>query len=165
MWAGVLALIISLVLGFKNLKRGFLMDWGTLLFFLVVVLNDFIFGNHWFSTHADMVSNLFLAVLIWFTLAIRKPFTMQYAKLKVPEEHWNTEIFIHINYIITLVWAVAMTITALPALFDFIGYVNYHSWWNGNINWIVMVAAIKFTGWFPDKYKEMRGIPTDKPEE
>jgi hypothetical protein len=48
-------------------------------------------------------AGLLLSVLV--SIAIRKPFTLQYARGQVARENWNQARFIRTNYIITGAWA------------------------------------------------------------
>ncbi len=41
------------------------------------------------------------------SIALRQPFTIQYARETVGCEHWDSPAFIHINYVIRAAWAVA----------------------------------------------------------
>jgi hypothetical protein len=45
------------------------------------------------------------------SMAIRNPFTLQYAREQTPQEFWNTPVFIRTNYIITAVWTLAFLAT------------------------------------------------------
>ena len=45
------------------------------------------------------------------SMAIRNPFTLQYAREQTPQEFWNTPVFIRTNYIITAVWTLAFLVT------------------------------------------------------
>jgi hypothetical protein len=46
------------------------------------------------------------------SLAIRNPFTLQYARDHVAPELWNDAAFIRANYVITAVWALAFAVMA-----------------------------------------------------
>ncbi|MGC4948846.1 hypothetical protein ACLQ2N_21925 [Streptomyces sp. DT224] len=54
-------------------------------------------------------SSLWLAVTAWASLALRRPFTLGIARAQVPEQHWNSPLFRHVNRVITAVWALAFT--------------------------------------------------------
>ena len=45
------------------------------------------------------------------SMAIRNPFTLQYAREQTPQEFWNTPLFIRTNYIITAVWTLVFLAT------------------------------------------------------
>jgi hypothetical protein len=48
-----------------------------------------------------------LLMIIVISMAIAKPFTLQYARERVPEERWKSPQFAKINFVITGVWALA----------------------------------------------------------
>ncbi|MGD0865422.1 MAG: hypothetical protein ABSA49_07685 [Rhizomicrobium sp.] len=45
------------------------------------------------------------------SMAIRNPFTLQYAREQTPQEFWDTPVFIRTNYVITTVWALSFLVT------------------------------------------------------
>jgi tryptophan-rich sensory protein len=54
-----------------------------------------------------------LAATAWLTLAVRHPFTLGIARKSTPPEYWDNPVFLRVNVVITLVWAVAFTLTAV----------------------------------------------------
>ncbi|MGT2491229.1 hypothetical protein ACU4GD_13700 [Cupriavidus basilensis] len=55
-----------------------------------------------------MDAGLFAIVAV--SLAIGRPFTLQYARERVPQEYWNAPRFLAVNRHITLAWAAALAI-------------------------------------------------------
>jgi hypothetical protein len=55
-------------------------------------------------------SGLFLIALG--SMALRNPFTLQYAREQVPKEFWANPLFLRTNYIITAAWTAAFAVTA-----------------------------------------------------
>jgi hypothetical protein len=93
-------------------------------------------------------SGLLLIVLV--SIAIRQPFTLQYARERVAENVQRSGEFVRTNYVITGVWALAFAIMAaadlamiwmpdLPARFGIIATV------------LALFGAFKFTGWYPER--------------
>jgi hypothetical protein len=93
-------------------------------------------------------SGLLLIVLI--SIAIRQPFTLQYARERVPADVQKSEEFIRTNYVITAVWALAfaimvaadlvlITMPDLPPRFGIIATV------------LALVGAFKFTASYPER--------------
>ena len=60
--------------------------------------------NLWIIEHAGLISNSSLAVIALISIVIGKPFTIQYAKEKVPADKWKTPLFIRINYLLSSFW-------------------------------------------------------------
>ncbi len=85
----ILGLLASLILGFRELRKGFLLQWGTLLFFAACAVTVDLMKSVAVAKSMGIISNGFLACLIWGTVLIRKPFTLQYARAELPKERWD----------------------------------------------------------------------------
>jgi hypothetical protein len=93
-------------------------------------------------------TGLLLIVLI--SIAIRRPFTLQYAREQVSPEYWNRPEFFRTNSIITVVWALAFVVLVLadlvllyePDVPPRVGIVA---------TILALIAAVKFTGWYPER--------------
>ncbi|QCO17391.1 hypothetical protein D3869_19320 (plasmid) [Azospirillum brasilense] len=99
-------------------------------------------------------AGLLLIVLI--SIALRRPFTLQYAREQVAHEFWESPHFIHTNYVITGVWALAFLVLViadlillyrpdLPPRFGIVATV------------LALVGAIKFTSWYPERRRSAAG--------
>jgi hypothetical protein len=93
-------------------------------------------------------SGLLLIVLI--SIAIRQPFTQQYAREQVARELWRSPEFLRTNDVITAVWALAFAalviadivllyVPELPPRFGII------------VSILALVGAVKFTAWYPER--------------
>jgi hypothetical protein len=98
---------------------------------------------------------LFLIVLI--TMAVGRPFTLQYAREEVAPEFWSSSDFARTNYVITAVWALDffVMVTAelawlyVPDLPHRIGVIAII---------LALVGAVKFTGWYPAHGKGLQSL-------
>jgi hypothetical protein len=92
---------------------------------------------------------LFIALA---SIAIRRPFTLQYAREQTPQETWDHPIFIRTNYIITFVWTLAFVVmVAADALMFYRPDVPTYI---GIIATIVaLVGALRFTAWYPQRLR------------
>ncbi|VBA59593.1 hypothetical protein [Mycobacterium attenuatum] len=151
------ALGFSLLVMLAGLIRGIkvhaLEVFGALFFAALAVVGlvatDSMIG--WLELWSGELTNICLASFAWFTLLIRKPFTMAYAKDTTPQEYWASQLFRRINAVLTAVWASAFTFAAAVG---FIGDYVFHdpsNFWTG---WILQLAAIFFavavTEFYPD---------------
>lgn len=147
------ALVTTFIFNFNELKKGFILTWGTLIFFLFLTFAVFYIHSDWMEHHANLIANSGLALIAWFSLIIGKPFTIQYAREQVAKEFWQTPTFIRINQIITLVWAtsflIAVGLSILHHYFFHLDSVIYQIF-----SYTPTVAAIWFTKKFPDWYKQ-----------
>jgi hypothetical protein len=93
---------------------------------------------------------LFLIVLT--SMALRRPFTLQYAREQVAPEFWDSPSFTRTNYVITAVWALAFLVMVIAELA--LLYVPSLPPRLGILMIVVaLVGAVKFTGWYPDRMK------------
>ena len=91
-------------------------------------------------------AGLLLIVLV--SIAIGRPFTLQYARETIAREYWDRPAFVHTNYIITAAWAVAFGVLVIADL-----VLLYAPGVPPRIGIIATVAAlfaaVKFTNWYP----------------
>jgi hypothetical protein len=100
----VVCLVASIVIGYKDLRRGFILTWGTLIFFVFLLVSVVLMKNVFVMTHVSLLLNGTLAAITWISLIVGKPFTEQYARLEVDKSRWDNPIFIKINRQMTAVW-------------------------------------------------------------
>jgi len=83
------------------------------------------------------------------SLALGRPFTLQYAREQVAPALWDNPRFIRTNYIITAVWALAFAVMVIAeAALLFLPVIPQRA---GVIAIILaLVGAVKFTGWYPE---------------
>ncbi len=151
--AVIAALISLLVVDFRALRKKFILSWASLIFFVFLLVSTVIFKNTWINNHANILSNIALTSIIWFSLMIGKPFTLQYVREQVPPSVWQTKGFIRVNQIITIVWGGALLIsTILVALHLY--FMNFTGWGYQIISYAPIIGAILFTQRFPDWWRQ-----------
>jgi hypothetical protein len=93
-------------------------------------------------------SGLMLIVLA--SIAIRQPFTLQYAREQVAPDLWETPEFIRTNYVITGVWALAFAVMVMAEL-----ALLYVPDMPHRVGVVTIIAAlyfaVKFTNWYPTR--------------
>ncbi|GAB5097471.1 hypothetical protein YK56LOC_33960 [Caballeronia sp. HLA56] len=97
-----------------------------------------------------------LLLIVLASIAMRRPFTLQYAREEVSSDLWESPAFMRTNYVITAAWAAAFAImviadvalTYLPALPRSVSIVA---------TVLALVGAVKFTGWYPER--ERNAVP------
>ena len=143
--ATIISLLACLILGFSELKRGFILQWGTLLFFSMCVITVNLFHVIWVAMHMDLLSNSALAFVMWLTLLLGKPFVLQYARRDLPKERWNDPQLIQGCRLMTIVWASLMSLSVVvsivrrSSLFDFPGWVYF------GLSLIIIIAGLTYT--------------------
>lgn len=150
--AVIIAGITSITFEFKGLKKGFILNWGTLAFFIFMFITVVLFKNQWIAKQAWIFSNGTLAVIAWASILVKQPFTIQYAKLQVAKDKWNHPIFIRINYILTAVWGTIFLFNLMIHVLRAY-YPTVNGWIYEFITYSASIFGIWFTAWFPNWYK------------
>ena len=163
----VLVLLIGLS---RGIKVHLLEVFGAVFFGATAIVGLFATDNviRFLELWSGELTNISLAAFAWFTLLIRKPFTMAYAKDSTPQEHWDSPLFRRINDGVTAAWAGAFTFAAAAG---FIGDFVFHDAGNFWTGWILQLAAIffavSFTEFYPDyataKFDQANGEPAQVP--
>jgi hypothetical protein len=139
----VVSLVISLALGYKELQKGYLLTWGTVLFFLFGLVTIVLMKNIWVASHMGVLSYGTLTAVTWGSLLIGHPFTMQYAKEEVDRSVWQNPGFIHANRVITAFWGVLFLIS-LGMNFYKLGHPEL-GWVYEVGGWVLIIIGLAFT--------------------
>ncbi len=133
------------------------LEIGTVLLFGGLSLYAAIGGNVSAVYGVRLVVDIGLLAIVLVSMAIRKPFTLQYAREQVAREHWQSKTFIRVNYVITAVWALAFFAIVIA---DFI--LLYAPELPPRIGVIViilaLVGAFKFTTWYPNRERQRNAV-------
>lgn len=140
--AAIAALVSAIVFTRHGLRKGFILEWGSVLYFTFLSAMYLLPTMDGLSRYAYLSSNLILSLIMWISICIKKPFSMQYAREGVKEIYWNTPTFKQINYAISIVWATALLLMALGTVLQYAA-----------IQIACLVVAIGFTKGFPDWYQ------------
>ena len=154
----LISLLASLIFSFRELRKGFILQWGTLFFFIACTLTvNFL---HLMSVVKNMgiISNGFFACLIWGTILIGKPFTLQYAKADLPKERWDDPGLVRSCRFIAIVWALLLTFSALLAYFRILNPALYPDWLYFDFSIGVILGGTVFTSLYK-KYKRSQYHP------
>jgi hypothetical protein len=137
-------------------KRPKLLELGTMLLFGGLALYAVLGGPSWSVVGVRLRVDAGLLLIVLASMAVGRPFTLQYAREQVDPEFWDRPDFIRTNYVITAVWALAFAIMVvaelalltLPDMPPRIGIVAIV---------LALVGAVKFTGWYPKHVKGTGG--------
>lgn len=104
MRAALACLALIIVISFDNLRRGFIIDWTAVAFFLVVSAVEFTLGRQWIFSQPLILISATYALVATGSLLLGKPYTLQYARQRTPEDYWSESSFVTINYHLTAMW-------------------------------------------------------------
>jgi predicted membrane-bound dolichyl-phosphate-mannose-protein mannosyltransferase len=148
--AGAIVALILLVRDWLVVGRSVkILDIGTAFLFAGLVLYSLLAKPTWSVIAVRLCVDTGLLLIVLVSMAVGRPFTVQYAREQVKPEFWNSSEFRRTNYLITGVWALAfavMVATELillyaPGLPPRIGII---------VIILALVGAVKFTGWYPE---------------
>lgn len=112
--ASLIAAIVTLVISRKDIKKLFVLPIATLTFFILLWLNNTYINLPWLDNNASLIINLGLPIIIFISIIIGQPFTMQYAKEEVDQAYWKRPMFIRINYVLSIMWLIIILLMNLP---------------------------------------------------
>ena len=132
------------------------LEFGTVVLFGGLTLYTLLSGSFWSIVGVRLCVDAGLLLIVLITMAIRQPFTVQYAREGVAREHWDSPKFLRTNYVITAVWALAFAVLViadlvllyLPQLPPRVGIIA---------TILALVGAVKFTGWYPTREQGQAG--------
>jgi hypothetical protein len=148
---GLLAAALVFVRNLISLGRTTkILEFGTLILFAALLLYAVLLGPVPSVIAVRLCVDAGLLLIILFSLLLRRPFTLQYAKEQVDPELWNHPEFIRTNTIITAVWALAFAVMVLaetallclPGIPRRLGVIVIAA---------ALIAAFKFTSWYPGR--------------
>lgn len=150
--AAALAAAAALALGLPAICRGRpkILDIGTVLFFAVFALVFALDPPPWLHDWMKAIADGGLALIVLVSLALGRPFTIQYAKETVPEEHWDSPLFYRVNLHITLIWLAAFLVNMASAAASTL-VPQEPGWLAWAIPMFSFIAAFRFTTWYPDR--------------
>ena len=82
------------------------------------------------------------------SLVIGKPFTLQYARERVDPELWNSPLFLSVNRVITLVWALAFAVVCAADILA-VYFPSVPLPLDLLLVGLAIAAAAQFTSWYP----------------
>jgi hypothetical protein len=153
----IAALVLSVAMGLARLHRGIVL-WVGLAFFGYATLAVVVFGDMWATQHMGVLANGVLAAGAWVTVAVGKPFTLDYAREHTDPALWHHPSFIRNNVLVTSVWATAFTANTVLAWGKMVKFLA-PEWQYEVLSYIVLVATAAFTAMYTRHLHPARGAP------
>lgn len=150
----LVALALSIAMGLMRLHRGVIL-WVGLAFFSSATLAVVWLENMWTVRHMGVLANSAMAVATWYTVAARRPFTMDYARDHTPPALWGHPAFLRANMIITAVWGACFTTSAILAWLKMSRH-DLPDWEYEVISYTFMFVGVVFSTWYPEHLKRQR---------
>ena len=147
-FAITVAVITAIFIEYKTLSKKFVLSIVNLIFFTALFVTKVLNNNDWLLQHSGFILNALLASIAWGSFILKKPFTLQYAKMRVDQSKWQHPLFWRINYLLTATWGVIFLINCVMNLL-FASFVN-EILSNG-----LIVLGIAFSAFFPAWYAKI----------
>jgi hypothetical protein len=129
-----------------------ILEIGTVLLFGGLALYALLGGLAWSVIGVRLCVDTGLLLIVLVSMAVGRPFTIQYAREQVASEFWNTPEFVRTNYVITAAWALAFAAMVLAeAALLFVPGVPARAGMFVII--LALVGAVKFTAWYPERVR------------
>lgn len=141
----LISLSAALVFGFHGLRKGFLLSWGTLIFFAFAAITVNLLTLIWVAKHMDLLANTTLASLMWGSILLGTPFALQFARQDRPKEQWNDPQLLAGSRWISLVWAWLMTLSVALSLLRRSSWIGLPEWFYANAGLGVVLTGFVIT--------------------
>lgn len=150
----IVAFSLTVIMGVLKLHRGVIL-WAGLIFFSYATVAVVLMEHMWTVLHMGVLANGMLALSTWYTLAIGKPFTADYAKDHTPKEFWTHPSFVRTNQLLTAVWGVCFTAGATIAWLKMARH-DLPDWEYEVMNYSFMLTGVAMSTWYPEYVRRRR---------
>lgn len=143
----IVAFALAIGLGVARLNRG-VMLWAGLLFFAYATVAVAVLNDMWTLKYMGVLANGTLTAATWFTIAIKRPFTLDYSREHTDPSLWNDPIFIKTNYVIAAVWGTALGVNTALAFAKTQGGLAPEIAYDA-LSYGCLIGSAIFTTWYP----------------
>ncbi|MCB5912069.1 hypothetical protein [Streptomyces pinistramenti] len=153
-WGALAGLVLAAVLLVSDRAAGWspagrMLEYGTIVFFAALTVLAFVRPDSGLESYSNALSTGWLALIAWLSIAVRCPFTLAMARRMAPPEVWGSPLFRRISVVITAVWALSFTLTALAQLA--IAAYGLSMFCSILVQIAAFVVPIRFTATYPDR--------------
>jgi hypothetical protein len=128
------------------------LEIGTVLLFAGLAIYSIAMDVQWTLLGVRLRVDAGLMLVVLASIAVRKPFTLQYAKEQTSPDIWTQPAFIKTNYVLTAAWALAFAAMVLADV-CMIFLPSVPLWVGVATTVVALVGAMKFTQWYPDRVR------------
>ncbi len=148
LWVAFAAAFVVTIRDFVESPSLRLLDAGSfILFALLALVRGFLDPNLSLSA-VRFIAEAGLFLLLAIPLALKRPFSVEYARLDPREADWPPALFLRVNYLVSAVWIAAFGAMTLAD-----GAVTFEPalplWASVAISVLALAAAITFTLRYP----------------
>jgi hypothetical protein len=159
----IVAFVTSVGMGIARVHRGAIL-WGGLAFFTFDVIAVVILNNMWAVHHMGVLANGTLFLTVLFTLLIKKPFVLDYAREHVEEKYWHTPAFLRHCNITTSVWCLVFLLNMAMHIVK-LSHREIAGWVYEVIQYAMLVSGAIFTNVYAARARKSRAAERDSPQQ
>jgi intracellular septation protein A len=119
-------------------------DIFSAIFFAIVAFLSIFIHSDWFEDWSFYIGSSALILVLVATILARKPFTIQYALERYPDEYLCLPKFYSTNVVVSWAWCAAIAVMVASALPSTI-WPDSGDWLHWTIRTIALVAVVVFT--------------------
>ena len=134
-----------------------LLQGGPLVLFAVLAAATSVAQLVWTTTGLRLAMNVGFLALVLGSLAVGRPFTLAYARRRVPPSFWQAPLFLAVNRAITWAWAGAFALLTADTVADLM-FPRIPGWADALANVLVMAGAVLFTMRYPGFARRRAGL-------
>ncbi|MGA2122263.1 MAG: hypothetical protein ABSG49_09510 [Methanoregula sp.] len=142
------ALIVTVIAGYADLRKGRILTWATLVLFGSLIVAVGALGMTGILPVMGMLIYAALAAVTFGSILAKIPFTLQYAREMVDRTLWENPVFIRVNVLMTGVWGSIFVINLILSYLTF-AFPHSAGWITSPLTYLVLIAGIIFTVWYP----------------
>lgn len=152
LFAGAAIAVVLVVRELASGKSVKVLEAGTAVLFGALGLYVTLVPSAWSILGVRLAVDTGLLAIVLISIAIRLPFTLQYAREQVPAEIAALPAFLAVNTVITWGWAGAFAVMVLADVIML--YLPQVPLWIGiALTVAAFVAAVWFTRWYPARMR------------
>src|SRR6516164_35704 len=148
LWAALMVALLNAGRDWARTRSLKVLELGTVLLFAALAIFTTLEHWNWTVMAVRLAVDVGLLTIVLASLATGHPFTLQYARERVPEKYWHAPLFLTINRRITWAWAIAFA--AMSASHAAVVFVPAELLWLDIVVTIsALASALSFTAWYP----------------
>lgn len=145
-----ICLALTIIIDSTNLKSFLLLPWTSLLCFAGLTIITFFEVDAWIGRNSILLINLCLIVVIWMSIVLYKPFTLQYAKQRVMPIYSLSPLFFKIQWVLSIVWALSITIVLVVLFCIKYGFIPDSIVWSYIFPLLCFITALYLNNKLPN---------------
>ncbi len=138
---------LSIGLGAAKINKGVIL-WASVFFFIYATIAVVVMNDAWTLRWMGVLANGTLAAAMWFTLLVKKPFTLEYAKEHAAPSLWSSPRFMLTNNVISAVWALSLSLNTALAFGKMQGLLTPEAAVEA-FSYTTLIGSAVFSVWYP----------------